>query len=96
MPFSLSLEADEDLRRIYLYGAETHGLDAADRYAARLRQALDVLADNPRIARRRQEFTGEVRAYPVRAHVIVYEIDDNDAVYVLRVRHGREDWQRDG
>jgi toxin ParE1/3/4 len=94
MPLKLSQEADEDLRRIYLYGAEVHGLDAADRYAARLRKALDLIADNPRMARRREELDGDVRAHPVRAHIIVYEIGSDDEVIVLRVRHGREDWQR--
>lgn len=96
MPLKLSKEADEDLRRIYLYGAETHGVDAAERYAARLGQALDLIAANPRIARQRDEFAGEVRAYPIRAHIIIYEIDKDAMVTVLRVRHGREDWRRAG
>ena len=96
MLLKLSKEADEDLRRTYLYGTETHGVDAADRYATRLGQALDLIAENPRIARQRDEFAGEVRAYPIRAHIIIYEIDEGAVVTVLRVRHGREDCRRAG
>ncbi|MCZ4429781.1 type II toxin-antitoxin system RelE/ParE family toxin [Agrobacterium sp. SOY23] len=27
-----------------------------------------------------------------RAHLVVYRIDANDEVFIVRVRHGHEDW----
>lgn len=95
MPLSLSDEADEDLRQIYLYGFERYGMDATDRYADRLNRALSLIADHPRIGRARHELGGAVRAYPVLVHVIVYEVTPDDDVFVLRIRHGREDWAGD-
>ena len=53
---------------------------------------LDLIADNPRIARERQEFTPAVRLHPYQSHMIVYLRDDM-GVLVVRVLHGRQDWE---
>ena len=92
MRLELSREADEDLRRIYLVGAAQFGVEVADRYAARLIDALSLIADFPHIARVRDNLSGEVRAYPVLSHIIIYKVMD-EVVLVARIRHGREDWQ---
>lgn len=68
------------------------GLDQADKYHEGLTAAFAFLADYPRAARVRFEITPPVRAYRYKSHMIIYEIDDNDAVIILRVRHGHEDW----
>ena len=40
-----------------------------------------------------EEITPPVRVYPVRKHMIVYTVlEDAQTVYVLRVRHHRENW----
>ncbi len=92
MPHRISAPADEDLRLIYLRGADQFGIDVADRYAAQLRRAFELLGNFPELARRREEVTGDVRAYPIGAHIIIYQIDPDGVVQILRIRHGREDW----
>jgi toxin ParE1/3/4 len=95
MPHRLSWAADQDLLQIYLHGADEFGIAAADRYAAWLRKAFDILGENPQLARRREALDGDVRAYPVRSHIIIDEIDGEGTVFALRIRHGGEDWLQD-
>jgi len=47
---------------------------------------------NPGAARERTELGPPVRVHPYRAHLVIDEIEAGD-VFVLRVRHGHEDWQ---
>lgn len=71
-----------------------HGPAQAERYKARLGQIFQVLSDNPEIARLRLEITPPVRVYPAQKHMIVYAIaEDGKTVFVLRVRHHRENWR---
>lgn len=92
MSYRLSRAADEDLIQIYLSGAESFGLDQARRYHRQLFATFAFLADNPRAAQLRDEIAPPVRAYPVGAHIVIYTARKNDDVFVLRVRHAREDW----
>jgi len=88
-----SLAAEDDLLEIFLYGIEAHGLAQAERYKGRLDKSFQTLSESPGIARLRQEITPPVRVYPVQKHLIVYTIqEDGQTVFVLRVRHHRENW----
>ena len=53
------------------------------------------MSEYPRAARLRHEIDPPVRAHPYKAHLIVYEIEAEDGIVVLRVRHSREDWHSD-
>lgn len=59
---------------------------------ADLYDTLAFLADNPKAARERTELQRPVRVHSYKAHVIVYRLDGQD-ILILRLRHGREDWQ---
>ena len=73
-------------------GCREFGQPQAERYHAGLAAALDLIADNPRIARERHEFTPAVRLHPYQSHMIVYLLDDM-GVLVVRVLNGRQDWE---
>ena len=65
----------------------------AERYKGQLDKSFQTLSDNPKITRLRQEITPPVRVYPTRKHMIVYTIlKGGETVFVLRVRHYRENW----
>lgn len=89
--YRLTRAADDDITAIFSAGIELFGVAHADSYYTGLSAALAFLADNPFAARLRHETEPPVRAWPYKAHLIVYEIDDL-GVLILRVRHGREDW----
>jgi toxin ParE1/3/4 len=93
--YRLSDQASRDIERLYEDGLVSFGLAEADRYYAGLLATFDFLVRYPRAARLRAEIDPPARAYRYRSHLIVYELDHEDAVVVLRVRHGREDWQAD-
>lgn len=91
MAYSLSAEASEDFRRIYLTGIRDFGVDQSEDYIEGLEKVLEFLADFPRAARERMEIVPPVRAHPYKSHLIVYEIVADD-VLIIRIRSGREDW----
>ncbi|MEG3179945.1 type II toxin-antitoxin system RelE/ParE family toxin [Sphingomonas sp. LT1P40] len=91
----LARTAADDLVDIYLNGLGRFGLSQADHYHGGLESTFEFLAQYPRAARLREEITPPVRAHRYKAHLIVYEIDVEDTVFILRIRHAREDWTND-
>lgn len=93
MNFRTSPLADEDIAGTYATGAMRFGLAQAERYQDGLFDAFRLLAANPRMARARSEFEPPMRFHPYRAHTIVY-VEDGAAILIVRVLHGRQDWER--
>ncbi len=94
--YRLTRAATEDVAGIFFDGLARFGRGQADEYHEGLATTFSLLADYPRIARLREEITPPVRAHRYRSHLVIYEIDENETVIILRVRHGREDWLGDG
>ena len=93
MAIEFSREAENDLLDIFRYGIKHYGLARAERYKHDLDKSFRVLSDHPRMARVRYEITPPVRIVPAQRHLIVYTLqDDDETVFVLRVRHHREHW----
>ena len=95
MPYILTHAAKADVIRIYTEGAETFGDDKAEAYYADLTRIFDLLGDTPEMGRLRSELTPPMRIHPHGVHVIVYFVDADGNVHIVRVRHGREDWVSD-
>lgn len=94
MAIKISRRAQADIDAIYLESFRRFGEQQADRYVSDLLKVFDLLADQPAIAREREELTPVVRVYPFKAHVILYRSDGAE-LKIVRLRHGREDWQGD-
>lgn len=95
MHFSLSVEAEEDIIAIAEQGVRTFGSAQARRYHDELFAVLDLIAAAPRMAREREEISPPVRIHPFKAHLVVYRIEGSGAIFVIRIRHGHEDWAGD-
>ena len=93
MVYRLTHKAAEDLKSIYVYGAQQFGRARADSYYGAIVDVLEFLANFPRAARERMEFLPPVRIHPVGAHVVIYVIE-GEGILVIRVLHGRQDWER--
>jgi toxin ParE1/3/4 len=91
--YRLSRAASDDISHIFLDGMARFGLMQADRYHEGMAAAFDFLADYPQAARLREEIRPPVRVHPYRSHLIIYDIMHDGRILILRVRHGREDWQ---
>ena len=92
MGYRLTRTAAADIRHIYGEGARLFGEARAARYHARLRHTFDLLAENPGLARERPELSPPVRVHPCGSHVVIYTVEGDGRVLIVRVRHGREDW----
>lgn len=90
--YRLTQAASDDIARIFTEGLVLFGLAQTDRYHDGLTATFEFLANYPRAARLREEINPPVRAHRYRSHMIIYELAPDDAVVILRVRHGHEDW----
>jgi toxin ParE1/3/4 len=90
--YTLRPAAKSDLEAIWDYTAQTWSAAQAETYVRKLFNAFDLLVANPDIARERTEYSPPVHIYRAEQHVIIYHIVAN-TIEIIRVRHGREDWQ---
>ena len=90
--YHLTQAAADDIQGIFIEGLALFGLAQADKYHDGLATAFEFLADFPRAARLREEIQPPVRAYRYKSHMILYDLNADDVVIILSVRHGREDW----
>jgi toxin ParE1/3/4 len=92
MSYTLSRKAEEDIISIYLEGATQFGTQQADHYHRQLEETFRFLSDNPEAARQRFELTPPARIHPHQSHLVVYTIDENRDIFIIRIRHSHEDW----
>lgn len=92
MGFRLSFKAEEDVIGITEQGVRLFGPAQARCYHDELFMIFGLLADNPRMARERHEISPPMRIHPFKAHLVVYRIEEDGDILIVRVRHGHEDW----
>jgi len=78
--------AETDLSDIWHYGADTWGIEQADRYADGFFALFNLLADFPEIARERIEFTPPVRIHPSGVHLVIYRVE-GEGIEIIRILH---------
>jgi toxin ParE1/3/4 len=86
MKIRFTAKADEDIVESYLYGFQNFGAAQAERYEQGLRRAIEIIADNPRIARERPEYEPPVRIHHHAKHYIIYLIRDDHILFVRVLR----------
>ncbi|AZO21134.1 type II toxin-antitoxin system RelE/ParE family toxin [Mesorhizobium sp. M1E.F.Ca.ET.045.02.1.1] len=94
MGFRLSIAAEEDIIGIAEQGVRVSGPVQARQYHDELFAIFDLIVANPRIARERLELSPPMRIHPFKAHLVVYRIEGDGDILIVRVRHGHEDWAR--
>lgn len=93
MGYRLSRAAEDDIIALYLDGVRQFGAAQADRYLTELERAFDFLSAHPFAARERTEITPPIRCHAHGAHIVIYLVIPRANVLILRIRHGREDWE---
>ena len=95
MGYTLSQKAEEDIIATFLYGVGQFGLQQAEHYHDLLEHSFQFLAENPMAARLRNEISPPVRIHPIESHIIIYTVEADSDVFIIRVRHRFEDWLGD-
>ena len=90
MTYVLRPRARADLFEIWNYGVDTWGEAQAEKYALRLNEAFNLIADYPEMTRLRPDIDPLVRLHSVGSHVILYEVNAA-RVQILRIVHNRRD-----
>jgi toxin ParE1/3/4 len=92
MAHRIAPRAETDLDDIWLYVArESASIEIANRLIDTITDRFFVLGRFPYIGRSREEDLGPgYRSMPVGEYVVVYCVEDGDAL-ILRVVHGRRD-----
>jgi len=92
MTWRLSRRAHQDLVDIYITGALEFGEPVASAYHGQLRAVFAMLAQFPQLARERAEVTPPIRIHPFGSHLVVYTVEPDGSVLIVRIRHAHEDW----
>ncbi|OCP25120.1 MULTISPECIES: type II toxin-antitoxin system RelE/ParE family toxin [unclassified Ensifer] len=92
MGFRLSLAAEEDIIAIAEEGVRLFGAAQASRYHDELFGIFVLIAASPRMARERPELSPPMRIHPFKAHLVVYRVEADGDILIVRVRHGHENW----
>jgi len=87
-PWALS-----DIERLYLSGIDLFGEAQAERLHREIYRRFDLLAENPLLGPERNEIAAGLRLYFLPAPVVIAYRITEEALIILRVFHGREDYQ---
>jgi toxin ParE1/3/4 len=93
MGYRLTNKASEDIENIFQEGIEKFGLSQAIGYIDDLEKCFEFLSANPKICRQRFEIFPPLRVHLYQAHLVFFEIIEDD-ILIVRVRHGHEDWEQ--
>lgn len=91
--FTLSPRAQADIEEIWDYTETRWGRDQAEIYVRQIKTAIENLAADPNRGRPCDDVRAGYRKYPVGSHVLFYRVRP-DGVDIVRVLHGRMDFER--
>ena len=86
--YRLTKDADGDLLKMFIYGLETFGLAQAEEYREGMARCFELLADNPRLGRKADEFAAGARRHEHARHIIFYD-EQPTGVLITAVVHER-------
>ncbi|WP_396137967.1 type II toxin-antitoxin system RelE/ParE family toxin [Flavobacterium sp.] len=88
--YVLSLEADNDLEKIFDYTFEEFGFNQAVKYLDEIAKVFVKIINTPEMGRSRNEIKKSLYSLPIESHVVFYTIH-TDHIRIVRVLHGAKD-----
>lgn len=83
--YNLSTRAQYDVIGIYKYGIKFFGPDQAAKYLLDLENFLEELAERPELAKDASTISNSLKYYSYKAHIIFYQFDRVDEIFIVRV-----------
>lgn len=90
--YNLTKKADSDISELFAYTAMTFGEAQADRYYNALISQIEFIASSPETYRKLERFNPPIHICPYQSHIIIYRVQDNDRVEIVRVHPARTNW----
>ncbi len=85
----IAAAAEEDLKEIWLYVAETNP-EAANKLIKEITRRFAVLRDHPHMGREQEKLLVNLRSFAVKKHIIFYQTFQG-GIEILRVLHSSRD-----
>jgi toxin ParE1/3/4 len=91
--YVLSPRARRDLEEIWGYSVARWSTPHAERYIRELVLGIEIIAADPRGEQPCDDIRAGYRKYVIASHIVFYRMTD-DTVDVVRIMHGRMDFNR--
>ncbi len=92
MDFQISIEAENDLEKIWLYTFENWSIEQADRYLDLIFEEVDYICKNPNSGKDLNDIRKGYFRSKVKSHFIFYKINKKqNLIEIIRVLHQRMD-----
>ncbi|WP_158813538.1 type II toxin-antitoxin system RelE/ParE family toxin [Methylocapsa sp. S129] len=91
--FVFSPRAQADIEEIWDYTAARWNTRQAEAYIRQIQAAIETVAAAPKLARSCEEIKAGYWKYPAGSHVIFFRLI-HDGIDIVRVLHGRMDFER--
>ena len=88
--YRLSRLADHDLANIAEYTIQEFGIEQARRYRDTLEKCFLTLVENPNIGRNAEELATGLKRFENQSHIVFY-LEDDKGLFIVRVLHNRVD-----
>ncbi len=86
--YRLTKDADADLLEVFIYGFETFGPIHAEDYRDNMTRCFKLLAENPKLGRKADDFAPGARRHEHARHVIFYD-EQPYGVLITAIIHER-------
>lgn len=92
--YKLSLQAEEDLLKIFLTSLEQWGEKQAEKYANDLHECFNMLSEYPDMGMIREELTEKPKSFVKGEHIIFYRKVNNERIEIATILHQSMDIKR--
>ncbi|CAL2078591.1 Toxin [Tenacibaculum sp. 190524A02b] len=91
--YKLSPKTTEDFVELYEYRIHKFGLLQAQEYANQLHEILEYLLQRPELWRKVFHIKSNLYNFRYQSHIIFF-VDGNDKLYIVRILEGHRDFTR--
>jgi toxin ParE1/3/4 len=92
MNYKISIEAQNDIEKIWLYTFETWSLEQADRYYNLIFDEIEFVSEHPKSGKDYNEVRKGYYRSKVKSHYIFYKINQKEEeIEIIRILHQQMD-----